>query len=63
MIWFVVLFFVVMIFGNLFFFFMIEGVFFKYFGIFVVFIWFMFIKIFDGKKFYGFLKFVIVYVL
>lgn len=62
-IWFVIMEFIIILFGDMFLFFMIEGVFFKYFGIFVVFIWFMLQKIFDGKKLYSFLKLQIIYVL
>ena len=54
--WFVMIEFIIILFGDLPPLSMIDGAFLKYFGIPVAFTWFMSQKTFDGKKPFGFLK-------
>lgn len=61
MTWFVLILFIIILFGNLPPLSMIEGAFLKYLGIPVFITWFMSQKTFDGKKPYGFLKSIILY--
>lgn len=62
MTWFILTLFIIILFGKLPPLSMIEGVFLKYLGIPVFITWFMSQKTFDGKKPYGFLKSIILYV-
>ncbi|CEQ29792.1 conjugative transposon protein [[Clostridium] sordellii] len=61
MTWFILILFIIILFGKLPPLYMIEGVFLKYIGIPVFITWFMSQKTFDGKKTYGFLKSIILY--
>lgn len=61
--WFVIMEFIIILFGDIPPLSMIEGAFLKYFGIPVALTWFMSQKTFDGRKPYSFLKSQIIYAL
>ncbi len=63
MAWFVMALFVIILFGHVPPFSLIQGAFLKYLGIPAAVTWFMSKKTFDGKRPYGFMKSVILYVL
>ncbi|MGF2942942.1 conjugal transfer protein [Enterococcus xiangfangensis] len=63
MAWFVMALFVIILFGHVPPFSLIQGAFLKYLGIPATVTWFMSKKTFDGKRPYGFMKSVILYVL